>query len=301
MRQYLVQNLNIYLKSILILGSLLGSCLLVYYFHNNLEVEILISHSFYLSIILASFWWRKYSILVAIFCAVYLVVSCMVFLPDVELFDNFFRGIFFIIFAYVISSLANSIDKIKQEKDFIKYRYKLIFDHMSSAISYNKVIKNEAGNVIDFEILDINAHFERIFSVNKKEAIGQRFTNLFPEIKKSEFGWIPKFEEVVLKEITIYFDQYFLPLNLWFSIEAFPSTNDTFVAIFRDITPNIMAIKERENIQKQIQHSERLASIGLLAAGVGHEINNPLAIIQLNMDDIIAYSEKINIKDMYLL
>ena len=38
-------------------------------------------------------------------------------------------------------------------------------------------------------------------------------------------------------------------------------------------------IKEKEEVQKQILHSTKLASIGELAAGMTHEINNPLAII----------------------
>jgi signal transduction histidine kinase len=41
------------------------------------------------------------------------------------------------------------------------------------------------------------------------------------------------------------------------------------LGIARDIT-------ERKQLEQQVQNSERLASIGKLAAGVAHEINNPL-------------------------
>jgi signal transduction histidine kinase len=41
------------------------------------------------------------------------------------------------------------------------------------------------------------------------------------------------------------------------------------LGIARDIT-------ERKQLEQQVQNSERLASIGQLAAGVAHEINNPL-------------------------
>ena len=41
------------------------------------------------------------------------------------------------------------------------------------------------------------------------------------------------------------------------------------LGIARDIT-------ERKTLEKQVQDAERLASIGQLAAGVAHEINNPL-------------------------
>ncbi len=52
------------------------------------------------------------------------------------------------------------------------------------------------------------------------------------------------------------------------------------IGVCIDITDRKIAEEEKGELQKQIFHSSKLASIGELAAGVGHEINNPLAIIQ---------------------
>lgn len=41
--------------------------------------------------------------------------------------------------------------------------------------------------------------------------------------------------------------------------------------------------------QAQLQHSERLASIGLLAAGVAHEINNPVGFVTSNFSTLGGY------------
>src|SRR5262249_12892735 len=44
------------------------------------------------------------------------------------------------------------------------------------------------------------------------------------------------------------------------------------VEVWRDVS-------ERSQLEAQLAHSERLASLGMLAAGVAHEINNPMASI----------------------
>jgi signal transduction histidine kinase len=51
------------------------------------------------------------------------------------------------------------------------------------------------------------------------------------------------------------------------------------VEVWRDIT-------ERSELEGQLAHSERLASIGILAAGVAHEINNPMASILAGVESL---------------
>jgi hypothetical protein len=51
------------------------------------------------------------------------------------------------------------------------------------------------------------------------------------------------------------------------------------IEVWRDIS-------ERSQLESQLAHSERLASLGLLAAGVAHEINNPLASVLAGVESL---------------
>jgi PAS domain S-box-containing protein len=48
------------------------------------------------------------------------------------------------------------------------------------------------------------------------------------------------------------------------------------LAVYRDLT-------ERRALESRVRHSERMASLGTLAAGIGHEINNPLSFVIANV------------------
>jgi len=51
--------------------------------------------------------------------------------------------------------------------------------------------------------------------------------------------------------------------------------------------------------QNQLVHSERMASLGTLAAGVAHEINNPLSYLTSNLEVLSEYIETLSIQINY--
>jgi two-component system, cell cycle sensor histidine kinase and response regulator CckA len=58
------------------------------------------------------------------------------------------------------------------------------------------------------------------------------------------------------------------------------------VVTFMDITDRKAAEEERQVLLMRMRQSERLASLGTLAASVAHEINNPLTYVMANLEPI---------------
>ena len=97
---------------ILIMAALLViCCALTYYFHAMLETGTFFTHFFYVPIILAALWWRRTGLVVAIFLAVLLISSNIFVRAEVLTANDYLRAIMFIIIAFVVATLSETIAK----------------------------------------------------------------------------------------------------------------------------------------------------------------------------------------------
>jgi PAS domain S-box-containing protein len=75
-----------------------------------------------------------------------------------------------------------------------------------------------------------------------------------------------------------------IPAEIAFSAVALAG-EPAIVTFLRDI-------RERKVLQAQLVQSDRMATLGMLAAGVAHEINNPLAYATLNVETLVRQLQR---------
>ncbi len=146
---------------------------------------------------------------------------------------------------------------------------------------------------------------KKFFGYTQDEIIGKNSSALLPEgevyvnelkqiISEVKLNGFAKLVETERKTK----DNRVLPVQL--NVAKLPGVNNEYFG--RTIV--ISDVTEVRKLQQQVDQSEKLAVIGQLAAGVAHEIGNPLAsissivqILQRKSNDQFFSDQLLNVKD----
>jgi two-component system sensor histidine kinase HydH len=143
----------------------------------------------------------------------------------------------------------------------------------------DNVVKNMPIGLIaldmDERIVSFNQTAESILQIPSNLAMGNKADNVLPRSFQPLLNQIPLSEATIEKAFDCILDSgKIIPLDVSIShLEGDNGTSLGRLILFRDLT-------EVQSLKNEIERSQRLASIGQLAAGVAHEIRNPLSSIK---------------------
>ncbi len=120
--------------------------------------------------------------------------------------------------------------------------YKKVMEKMPTGYAYHKIICDQEGIPLDYEFIEINSAFETMTGLKKSDVIGNRVSDILPDIIKSEFDWIKFYGEIAVDGGEKFFEQFSEPLKRWYRVEAYSPNENYFITFFTDIT------KEKEQV-----------------------------------------------------
>lgn len=175
----------------------------------------------------------------------------------------------------VVTLLLRMVDNQQRRLRESQGRYAALFEHANDGIS---IVAVPEGRLIE-----VNPRFGQMLGYDQANLVGRRIDELVrPEGALSDMlAGASGQREVAM--LTSRGDA--IPASV--SFNALPSEHaEMAMMIARDLSERKRIEAEKEEIQRQLFQSSKLASIGELSAGVAHEINNPINCI-INLAELL--------------
>jgi len=141
------------------------------------------------------------------------------------------------------------------------------------------------------KITDVNEATEEVTGVSRRQIIGSDFSDYFTEPEKARQGYETVFAKGSVKDYPLVIRHVSGKLtDVLYNATVFRNHAGEVQGVFaaaRDVTERNRVQAELELSRAQSFSSARLSALGMMAGGIAHEINNPLAVIHASASDLV--------------
>lgn len=183
----------------------------------------------------------------------------------------------------------SALKEAQQKRQESEERYRTLYATMREGVAQFRMLYSPDKEPCDYEFLDVNPAFEKIFSLPAIEVVGRSASDIFPLIEDGPF-YLDLFSRMVHEGISSEFEYEFAALKKTIKISAAPSSAGFFSALFEDVTqrkkdeariahmayfdaltdlPNRLLLKDRLN-QMLIRAQRNNKQIALLFLDLDH-------------------------------
>lgn len=142
----------------------------------------------------------------------------------------------------------------------------------------------------NYSITSTNQSARILFHAGESDLVGMNLKDLFSTDSDVD---------EIMSEIAIHHravmrctDGIEFPSDLWLGPLGKVNDENRYIVVIHDITERLLAQRELETTRQQFFHQDKMAAIGQLAAGILHEVGNPIAAIAGAVSEVQqAYSD----------
>jgi PAS domain S-box-containing protein len=128
-------------------------------------------------------------------------------------------------------------------------KFRQLFESMNEGCALHRVIYDDQGQAVDYDISDVNPAYEIILGLTRNQVIGKKSSEVYGS---SNPPYLEVYSEVAATGKSCAFETYFPPMQKYFKVSAFSLEKGYFATVFSDITAHKRAeealSKERDKL-----------------------------------------------------
>ncbi|MET0401493.1 MAG: ATP-binding protein [Cystobacter sp.] len=130
----------------------------------------------------------------------------------------------------------------------------------------------------DFRIILVNSSQERLTGTRREDTLTRNFWDVWPAAAEPTSRYWNEFNRVMLERVSAQFEEFFVPLDMWTDVSAYPTREGGLAFFFRDVSDKKRA-EERARAEERRRAEFEQQLIGI----VSHDLRNPITAISLGV------------------